>query len=144
MTADPVANLLDDLQRRGIELQAAGDKLRYRPVDAVAAELRERLARHKAELLERLRADADTTDWSADARAVISQFTDPRLRSELTAFYDKAVATLEHEAGLSRHDAQMQGFGLLLYDILRRGMDVKAATRPLATGKRGESDGSKP
>lgn len=131
MTADPVANLLDDLQRRGIELQAAGDKLRYRPVEAVADELRDRLGRHKAKLLERLRADADTTDWSADARKVIAEFIDPAVRTALTRYYDVVVEQLEREPDLSRQDAQMQGFGLLLFRILALGIDLRTATQPV-------------
>lgn len=129
MTADPVAILLDDLQRRGVELQAAGDKLRYRPADAVPDGLRERLARHKPELLGRLRAGNGTTDWADDARKVIAMLTDPALRSDMTDHYEETAATVEHEASLSRHEAQMQAFGQLLYEILRRGIDVRTATK---------------
>ena len=140
--------LLADLVTRDIRLSVAGDKLRVNaPKGRLTPELRLTLTHHKAELLPLLRSgecDPRIVDWAADARAVIGQFTDPHVRSELIVFHDKTVAALEHKGGLSPHDAQMQGFGLLLYDILRRGIDVKAATRPLATGKRGESDGSKP
>lgn len=43
--------ILDEARRRGVELVAAGDRLRFRPVYAVTPELRDALARNKAELL---------------------------------------------------------------------------------------------
>jgi len=46
-----VTELLADVTRRGIELVADGDRLRYRPRSAVTADLAERLKTHKAELL---------------------------------------------------------------------------------------------
>ena len=48
MTAEEV---LADVTRRGIELVARGDRLRYRPRSAVTPGLLERLRTHKAELL---------------------------------------------------------------------------------------------
>ena len=43
--------ILVELERRGVELIAAGDRLRFRPREAVSRELVEALARHKAEIL---------------------------------------------------------------------------------------------
>lgn len=43
--------LLEDLRRRGVTLIADGDRLRFRPREAVSPELRTLLAEHKAELL---------------------------------------------------------------------------------------------
>ena len=45
------AALVDELRRRGVELRAEGDRLRYRPVSAVTPEDVEALRRHKSELL---------------------------------------------------------------------------------------------
>ena len=50
--------LLDDLRRRGIELRAQGDRLLYRPRNAVPHELRAQLAEQKAEILAELDLDA--------------------------------------------------------------------------------------
>jgi hypothetical protein len=44
-------DLLADLQQRGVELKADGERLLYRPKDALTSELHQALARHKAELL---------------------------------------------------------------------------------------------
>lgn len=48
------AALLDELRGLGIELQAHGDRLRFRPRSAVTDELLARLQAHKGELLEML------------------------------------------------------------------------------------------
>jgi len=50
MTAT-AAELLRELQSRGVELAAAGDRLRFRPASAVPPDLRAVLAEHKRELL---------------------------------------------------------------------------------------------
>lgn len=100
-------------------------RLRWNPNDTGVSGLRSRVPSESVEARSKVEPD-----WAADARKVIAQFTDLRLRSELTTFHDKAVAALEHKGYLNPQDAQMQAFGLLLYEILRRGIDVKAATRP--------------
>ena len=52
MTGPPtIAVLLVELARRGIELRAAGDRLRYRPVSAVPPDLAHRLSARRGELL---------------------------------------------------------------------------------------------
>jgi TubC N-terminal docking domain len=45
------AALLAELRQRRVELEAAGDKLRYRPAEGVTPDDLERLRTHKAELL---------------------------------------------------------------------------------------------
>lgn len=47
----PVAVLLVELARRGIELRAAGDRLRYRPRSAMTPDLAARLEAHRADVL---------------------------------------------------------------------------------------------
>ena len=49
------AEILSELEARHVELAVNGDRLRFRPVSAVPAELREALRLHKAELLAMLR-----------------------------------------------------------------------------------------
>ena len=46
--------LLDELRHRGVQIWAEGNYLRYKPRSGVDPELLERLATHKAELLEML------------------------------------------------------------------------------------------
>ena len=54
--------ILSELERRGVELQVVGDKLRFRPVDAVTPEMLETLRAQKAELLRLLaKAHGDTS-----------------------------------------------------------------------------------
>ncbi len=46
--------ILSELQAQGVELLAAGDRLRYRPVERVAPALLDELQAHKDEILELL------------------------------------------------------------------------------------------
>jgi hypothetical protein len=50
MKFDPTG-LLATLKARGVHLEVVGDRLRWRPREAVTAEEREILTRHKPELL---------------------------------------------------------------------------------------------
>ena len=67
MTATPssVSLLLVELARRGIELRASADRLRYRPRSAMTPDLADRLAAHRGDLLAILAA----ADLAADDRA---------------------------------------------------------------------------
>jgi len=56
------ADLIADLARRGITLQARGDRLRYSPRSAVTPDLADRMKAHKAELLAVLCGGADAPD----------------------------------------------------------------------------------
>jgi hypothetical protein len=49
-------DLLSTLEARRIELAVEGDRLRFRPVEAVPPDLREELRSHKAEVIELLKA----------------------------------------------------------------------------------------
>jgi hypothetical protein len=52
-----VSELVAELTRRGIELRAHGDRLRYRPRSAMTAGLAQRVQAHKSALLALLRQD---------------------------------------------------------------------------------------
>lgn len=58
MTGAPVAELVAVLTARGIELQAEGGRLRFRPRAAMTPDLAERVKRHKPELLAMLTGDS--------------------------------------------------------------------------------------
>ena len=78
MTATPLELLLADLAARGIEVQAHGDRLRFRPPDAVTPDLVRRLKVHKAELLAMLAPPAGRTGtahpWDpAEAERLLSE-----------------------------------------------------------------------
>ena len=51
------ATLITDLAARGVEFQADGDKLRFRPVDRVTHEEVEVIRRHKVVILKLLRSE---------------------------------------------------------------------------------------
>ena len=59
---DAMIDLLMDLDRRGVELVADGDRLRYRPLAAVTPALAERLRTHKIALLAVLRPVQATSE----------------------------------------------------------------------------------
>lgn len=55
MTPNPVSDLLAELDGLGIQLEAEGDRLRFRPREKVTVDLAARLKTHKAELLAAVR-----------------------------------------------------------------------------------------
>ena len=59
-TSEIVA-MLTEAARLGIELQAHGDKLRYRPRDRMTLALADRLRAHKTDVLAILRAGTEPT-----------------------------------------------------------------------------------
>lgn len=99
--------LLVELQTRGLILEPRGDKLAFGPKDKVSPELRERIVKHKAELLRLLQpssstlADAYRRYWSTPESAdretfqVINKEID---RLERQAGIDEAWRILETEA----------------------------------------------
>ncbi len=67
------AELLVDLARRGIRLDADGERLRYHPRSALTAKLLERLKAYKAELLTLLRTRQDfDVDDAPDAEPALA------------------------------------------------------------------------
>jgi hypothetical protein len=60
-------DLLAELGRRGVELAADGERLRYRPRDAVPPELRVAIVEHKHALLALLADEEAEVRWRADA-----------------------------------------------------------------------------
>lgn len=59
--------LLARLARHGVELRAAGNDLRYRPVDALTPALLDEVRRHKHAILAHLAADDPAVAWRAAA-----------------------------------------------------------------------------
>ncbi len=86
-TPCPVSVLLVELARRGIELRAAGDRLRYRPRCAMTPDLAARLAAHRGDLLAILAA----ADLAAGDTAVPAPTYTPQERRLLDGC---AAATL--------------------------------------------------
>ena len=59
--------VLAELTRRGVKIMVEGDRLRFRPQQAVTPDLRAAMAAHKAELLTLLDGDEPEVRWRADA-----------------------------------------------------------------------------
>ncbi len=97
-------------------------RLRWNPDDTGISGLRSRVPSESPE--EKSEVEPD---WTADARKVIAQFTDPGLRSDLTDHYEETAAALEYDQARPRQTAEMLAFGELLAEILRRGIDVRTA-----------------
>ncbi|MAT68931.1 MAG: hypothetical protein CMJ58_05350 [Planctomycetaceae bacterium] len=70
-------DLLAELDRRGIAIQAHGDRLRYAPRSAVTPELAARMRQHKRALLAIL-GDANEANWHAVSLADYDYLTGPR------------------------------------------------------------------
>jgi hypothetical protein len=60
------AELLAELTRRGVEIAVEGDRLRFRPQDAVTPDLRAALIEHKTDLI-RLLSPNDEVTWRIEA-----------------------------------------------------------------------------
>lgn len=85
--------LLTELQNQGVILQPRGEKLAFGPKEKVTPELRDRIVRHKADLLRLLQPDRTLAEayrryWSLPESEPIEVFQ--------TAY--KAIVTLESEA----------------------------------------------
>lgn len=78
-----VVDLLDRLRARGVELVAAGDRLRFRPADALTADELEALRRHKAEVLALLTAPAGVSASAPGAPAVLHDAHESEYRETL-------------------------------------------------------------
>jgi len=72
------ADLMTDLARLGITLEAHGDRLRYSPRSAVTPDLAQRMKTHKGEVLALLRTNCDmVTDSGAGAVRPDQPIDDP-------------------------------------------------------------------
>jgi hypothetical protein len=68
--------------------------------------------------------DNNSDDWAGDARRLIDALPDESLRVLLYDHFEESAATLEYEQGLTRQAAEQAAFGQILYQLLRRGLDV--------------------
>jgi hypothetical protein len=106
VTPNPVEALLIDLVARGIELQANGDRLRFRPRKAVTPDLVERLKRHKAQLLAILQAVANP---AAEAEAIMRHVRacgDDDLAEAMAEAWEERLAICTVDGGLTLAEAE--------------------------------------
>lgn len=90
MTA--AVELLSELKARGVELQAVGDRLRVRPVEAIGPELLEQVRQHKAEIITIITVlMATASAWPPASLEAERRFGQPHAR--LFPFVNKVVWT---------------------------------------------------
>ena len=134
-TPCPVLLLLVELARRGIELRAAGDRLRYRPRSAMTPDLADRLTAHRGDLLAILAA----ADLAASDTAAPAPTYTPQERRLLDGCPAAALAPVDAakrafaplggvtvEAGVPFKNAARDGAARLIRDA-RRGGDYGQA-----------------
>ena len=118
-TLCPVSLLLVELARRGIELRAVGDRLRYRPRSAMTPDLADRLAAHRGDLLAILAAaDLAAGDTAAPAPTYTPQ--ERRLLADCPA------------AALAAVDAAKRVFASLGGVVVKAVVSFKSAARDSA------------
>jgi hypothetical protein len=101
-TPAPAAALLTELTRHGIELQARGDRLRYRPQSAMTPELAERVRTHKADLLTLLQGDqAPEAPQSRQKRPTVAPMPPARAIDRLDAPEGEDHTDAPHELSLA-------------------------------------------
>ena len=98
--------VLSELRRRGVEVEAAGDRLRFRPGDAVDARLREAMRRHKPEIVRlvsgrRLLDDADLCVLADRLRPADLPAAWRRWCDSLTAEYERRGWHREHAEAIA-------------------------------------------
>ncbi|MDM8008116.1 MAG: hypothetical protein QUV05_18405 [Phycisphaerae bacterium] len=96
--------LLADLGRRGIEMKADGEQLRYRPIRAMTPDLAEQVKAHKPALLAIVAGD-------------VSQITPDDLPACLRERFEERAGIMEFDANLTRDDAEDKAMRLTLVAI---------------------------
>lgn len=132
--------LLAELRRRGVVLEASGDRLRYRaPSGALTAELRAALAAHKDALLEVLRetspAPAESPRPPADAPLASAAHVEASAVAAARATVDRLHKAWErHVAGCRRCEPWRgvrcpdgQALAARYYEAWRRWQDLRLA-----------------
>ncbi len=89
--------LLDTLRARGVELVAAGDRLRFRPVEAVAPEELEALRRFKTDLLALLQPGPALRLDPVTVREILGPIPSPEALRAVEAEIRAALAQLDRE-----------------------------------------------
>jgi hypothetical protein len=64
------------------------------------------------------------SNWAEDAHKVIDAIPDESFRPALIDRYEETAAFIEYEQNVPREQAEQQAFGLLLFHLIRHGIDV--------------------
>ncbi len=114
-------NLLDEAKSAGLEIEVKGDQVIVRG-PREAEPIVNKLRPHKAAIIRQF-----STDWHSDGHRVISQLPDNSLRKVLSESFDSAIAA-DISRGLSKQEACQNSFGLLMFWIIKSGVDITART----------------
>ena len=121
--------LLAELNRRGVELRADGDRLRYQPVAAVTPDLKAALAEHKTAILATLAGrpdDRGTGGAGDDAPALFGGRLTPTPRGYLAPadlperwreHFEERAAIREYDGNQAREHAEAAAWGETLAAI---------------------------
>lgn len=122
--------LLRELAARGVELVPVGDRLRYRPVEAVDDTLRAEMKRRKPELLALLTA-GQTAALADGYRAVL-------LRLFASTAQGEAADVAEHHRLLHEHDRLVDDLGPrqaeAVYERTKKDYTAQTGRCPLCGG----------
>lgn len=69
-----------------------------------------------------------STEWTSLANLLIADLPDESLRLTLIDFYEETAATLEFVQGHTLTEAEQLAFGALVFQMLERGIDVRAVS----------------
>lgn len=105
-TTTEALRLLHELKSRGLELQPAGDRIRYRPIEAMTPELAEQVKARKAEILALLASPPiePAPEQQAENRCEVIDWNDldPDWRLE----FEERAAIREYDGGQAREHAE--------------------------------------
>lgn len=98
--------LLHELKSRGLELQPAGDRLRYRPIEAMTPELAEQVKARKAEILALLTGLPIRPEEQAKSRHEPIDWT--TLPGDWICWFEERAAVREYDGGQPREHAEAE------------------------------------
>ncbi len=135
-TAAPtIAAILSDAVRLGVELQAHGDKLRYRPRDRMTPDLADRLKAHRGDVLALLRANLDGCA-AIDSDGVGTGLTlDPERLATLRSIVEAGRSGTLWEAVAMRTGLDCNTIGGALLGLKRDGLITARNGQIIATAK---------
>jgi len=111
---DTATTLLAELTHRGVQLAAVGNRLRYRPREAVTAQLKSDLLRHKEGLLALLQhmvaPPLPAGTWGQCASALLARVADDAKRAALREAFEERAAICQHEGRLGVDEAERIAF----------------------------------
>lgn len=110
-TPGKAADLLTELDRLGIQLEADGEYLRFRPREKVMADLVGWMKAHKAELLTVL-----ATRRTAGGLLEVAE----TWQAERRELWEERAAILEYDANMPRPLAEVKAFQLLRSEVLAK------------------------